>query len=67
MPGFDGTGPKGQGPLSGGGRGPCNPNSRPVGKGLRRGLGARGVGKSKELESIVERLNKLEERLNEKI
>lgn len=26
MPGFDGTGPRGMGPMTGGGRGFCNPN-----------------------------------------
>lgn len=26
MPGFDGTGPRGLGPMTGGGRGFCNPN-----------------------------------------
>ena len=25
MPGFDGTGPRGMGSMTGGGRGPCNP------------------------------------------
>ena len=25
MPGFDGTGPSGNGPMTGGGRGPCSP------------------------------------------
>jgi len=28
MPGFDGTGPQGGGPMTGGGRGFCGPNSR---------------------------------------
>jgi hypothetical protein len=27
MPGFDGTGPEGRGPMTGGGRGLCNPSS----------------------------------------
>jgi len=27
MPGFDGTGPRGMGPMTGGGRGVCNPYS----------------------------------------
>ena len=34
MPGFDRTGPMGMGPMTGGGRGFCNP--RGVGAGLRR-------------------------------
>ena len=29
MPGFDGTGPGGMGPMTGGGRGPCNPYNVP--------------------------------------
>lgn len=32
MPGFDGTGPEGRGPMTGGGRGYCNP------RGWRAGL-----------------------------
>ncbi|HHW54937.1 MAG: DUF5320 domain-containing protein [bacterium] len=52
MPGFDGTGPLGEGPLTGGGRGFCivpyqqplryRPYRRPLGLGLRRGWGHRG-------------------------
>lgn len=37
MPYFDGTGPRGQGPMSGGGRGPC-------GKGMGFGHGGAGRG-----------------------
>jgi hypothetical protein len=29
MPGFDGTGPAGRGPMTGGARGPCRPLRRP--------------------------------------
>ena len=39
MPGFDRTGPRGMGPMTGGGRGLCNP--RGTGVGLR-GAGFRG-------------------------
>ena len=39
MPGFDGTGPRGMGPMTGGGRGFCSP----WGMGRRMGFG-RGVG-----------------------
>ncbi|MBW1695763.1 MAG: DUF5320 domain-containing protein [Deltaproteobacteria bacterium] len=54
MPGFDGTGPRGEGPMTGGGRGYCNPawaGYRPLygrrfgysrgyrGRGFRRGFG----------------------------
>lgn len=31
MPGFDGTGPNGTGPMTGGGRGYCNPRGMVVG------------------------------------
>jgi hypothetical protein len=31
MPRFDGTGPNGMGPMTGGARGPCNPYSREYG------------------------------------
>ncbi len=44
MPGFDGTGPGGMGPMTGGGRGFCSPWG--VGGnnyGLRRGSGFRGI------------------------
>lgn len=37
MPGFDGTGPRGMGPMTGGGRGFCSP--------WGRGVGARGYGR----------------------
>lgn len=49
MPGFDGTGPGGWGPMTGGGRGFCNPagnlgygygRSFGLGRGSRRGFGA---------------------------
>ena len=33
MPGFDGTGPRGMGPMTGGGRGFCNPYSPTYGMG----------------------------------
>ena len=45
MPGFDGTGPRGDGPMTGGARGYCNPASTGfgpaygLGRGFRRGLG----------------------------
>ncbi len=50
MPGFDGTGPWGRGPMTGGGRGFCNPVGRGSGcfgrsggRGFRRG-GGQGFG-----------------------
>jgi hypothetical protein len=48
MPGFDGTGPLGQGPLTGGGFGYCGRGyARGFGRGVRRGRGlgyGRGYG-----------------------
>jgi hypothetical protein len=32
MPGFDGTGPRGMGPMTGGGRGNCNPRGAGIGR-----------------------------------
>jgi len=50
MPGFDGTGPMGAGPMTGGGWGNCNPSGRyygapryGLGRGFRGGFG-RGFG-----------------------
>ena len=51
MPGFDGTGPRGLGPMTGGGRGFCNPymggmRSPFMGRGFGRGFGmGRGMGR----------------------
>lgn len=42
MPAMDGTGPMGQGPMTGGGFGRCNPNTDPAaygGRGMGRGMG----------------------------
>jgi len=45
MPGMDGTGPSGQGPMTGGGFGRCNPDADPAVYGGGRGMGAgRGRG-----------------------
>ena len=47
MPGFDGTGPMGMGPMTGGARGVCNPNYRQnTMTGFRPGLG-RGGGRGR--------------------
>ena len=44
MPGFDGTGPGGMGPMTGGGRGFCNPSGiGAINYGFRRGYGFRGI------------------------
>lgn len=47
MPGFDGTGPAGEGPLTGGGRGGCAPSSRGgvVRRFLNRGAPRSGTGR----------------------
>lgn len=39
MPGFSGTGPHGEGPMTGGGRGFCNPARTGYGAGYGRGFG----------------------------
>ena len=51
MPGFNKTGPQGQGPMTGGGRGPCGAGRGPGGgqgrgrgQGMGRGRGGRGAG-----------------------
>jgi hypothetical protein len=41
MPGFDGTGPRGQGAMTGGGRGVCNGRGR--GRGMRNCFIATGM------------------------
>ena len=53
MPGFDGTGPMGAGPMTGGGRGYCSPYGRSYvsrgfggGRGFGRGFGA-GFGRGR--------------------
>ena len=45
MPGFDGTGPRGMGPMTGGGRGLCRPWG--IGRGFRTGaaMGWGGYGR----------------------
>ena len=74
MPGFDGTGPRGMGPMTGGGRGFCNPRGA---RGLRRGgmfrsspemtadqemetLRSQAQAMSEQLEQIQKRLQALE-------
>lgn len=39
MPGFDGTGPRGEGPMTGGARGYCNPGYAGYGPSYGRGYG----------------------------
>ena len=48
MPGFNGTGPMGAGPMTGGGRGFCNPAYAGYGSGNTGGFGyARGYGRGR--------------------
>jgi hypothetical protein len=48
MPGFDGTGPMGAGPMTGGGRGLCNSAYAGYGPGYGRGFGyGRGYGRGR--------------------
>jgi hypothetical protein len=56
MPGFDGTGPSGTGPISGGGRGRCAPRGtfrdrlfRGTGFGQGRGFGRRRLSASDDI------------------
>lgn len=44
MPGFDGTGPRGMGPMTGGGRGFCGPRGGRAGRAPRWGRGRGGYG-----------------------
>ena len=50
MPGFNKTGPRGQGPMTGGGRGRCVPGNQGFGLGRGMGRGA-GRGVSSRLEA----------------
>ena len=43
MPGFNGTGPAGMGPMTGGGRGYCNPSQTAYGPATTWGSGYRGA------------------------
>jgi hypothetical protein len=48
MPRFDGTGPMGAGPMTGGGRGFCNPGGAAYGPSYGRGFGyGRGYGRGR--------------------
>ena len=71
MPRFDGTGPMGQGPMTGGGRGTCRGGMNSgfggrCGRGLGMGRGAgfcRRTGTDRQ--SLLERKQTLEEELSE--
>ena len=72
MPRFDGTGPAGQGPMTGGGRGNCSAGR---GTGFGRGMrcGGRGMGRgagfcrrnTDDRQSLAERRQTLEAELRE--
>ena len=55
MPAQDGTGPLGQGPLTGRGMGPCG---RGFGRGFRRGFG-RGFGRNQPLSLTKDQERKI--------
>lgn len=74
MPRFDGTGPMGNGKLTGRGMGSCNPNNvqstRPLrqgyGRGFRRGLGYVAPSKAdlqEEKEVLQKRIDEINQRL----
>ena len=44
MPGYNGTGPEGMGPMTGGARGRCNPANGPTGARARPGFVGRPAG-----------------------
>ncbi|MBW2970111.1 DUF5320 domain-containing protein [Candidatus Woesearchaeota archaeon] len=58
MPGFDGTGPRGMGPMTGRGMGPC---ARGSGMGFGRGFG-RGMGFGRRMNSQPVVLTEAEEK-----
>jgi len=70
MPGFDNTGPNGQGPRTGKGMGPCGGGfGRGHGRGFRCGLGRffgfRGLSKKEELEMLEQDAKDIETRVKE--
>jgi Family of unknown function (DUF5320) len=65
MPGFDGTGPRGMGPMTGGGRGFCNPWGV---RGLRRGGISRsypGLAGEQEMETLRSQAQAMSEQLEQ--
>ncbi len=65
MPGFDGTGPRGFGPMTGGGRGYCAMRTGNARAGFRRGLlyEYTPLVKASESEMLTEKLDQLLSRL----
>ncbi|HPA25425.1 MAG TPA: DUF5320 domain-containing protein [bacterium] len=66
MPAFNGTGPKGIGPMTGRGLGPCERGqtySRGIGRGLGKGL-KRGLGLGRGVSVGYRQLTKDEETIN---
>jgi len=63
MPGFDGTGPRGMGPMTGGGRGFCNPwgmraTPRPYGRFQGMGYGSQYYGASQAVPNAAPQMNR---------
>ena len=70
MPGFDNTGPNGQGPRTGRGMGSCGRGfglgrARGRGFGLGRFFGFRGLSKKEELEMLEQDAKDIETRVKE--
>jgi len=66
MPGFNGTGPRGMGPMTGGGRGFCNPRGmratpRPYGRFQGMGYGSQYYGASPEVPNAAPQMNREQE------
>lgn len=68
MPGFDGTGPAGQGPMTGGGFGPCGSGmAMRRGRGGGMGMGRRrnfGAAPQQTAPTSQDRVDALEDRLS---
>jgi hypothetical protein len=75
MPGFDGTGPRGQGSMTGGGFGPCNTKGLVygrgrggVGYGCGRGMGrGRGYANTPTAEELIDDLKKEKDLIDQRI
>lgn len=64
MPGFDRTGPRGMGPMTGRGMGPCK-RGRAYGRGLGRGFYSAPLSKEEEKAQLETEKKDIEKRLKE--